>query len=126
MSKDTYNPNMRQPNGGCTFVRTHRHKPKIVYAVHQHRSCLDGYEYNVTVTSQSTKALQMLGQAYLDTIGTQYEPYLVAHIEYGFNKFATHPKPDNFQTTFSLAEFAAHHQCWKQEVTDYEITSDNI
>ena len=67
----------------------------------------------------------MLGQACLDTTSaSSHTPYLVAHVEYGFNRFATHPKPDNFQATFSLAEFAAHHQCWKLEITDYETTTN--
>ena len=110
-----------------TFVRTHRHRPRVVYAIHQPVQWAGGEDENASVTSQSGKALMLLGQACLDTTSASARtPYLVAHVEYGFNRFATHPKPDNFQATFSLAEFAAHHSQWKQEVTEYDITNQMV
>ena len=127
MKQDIYNPQKSQSSTGRTFVRTHRHRPRIVYSIHQSVPCEDGEAEDVTVTSQSGKALMMLGQACLDTTAdSAHTPYLVAHVEYGFNKFATHPRPDNIQTTFSLAEFAAHHSQWKQEVTEYDITNQMV
>ena len=104
-----------------TFVRVRRHKPRVVYAIHTPLPCELGEEESVVVTSQSGKALALLGQAYLDAQGSAYTPFLTAHVEYGFNKHANHPKPDNFSSDFSLAEFAAHHHKWKQEVTEYTI-----
>ena len=124
MRQDIYNPQKPQSSTGCTFVRTHRHRPRVVYSIHQSVPCEDGEAEDVTVTSQSGKALKLLGQACLNASTSAYTPYLVAHVEYGFNKFATHPKPDSLQATFSLAEFAAHHYCWKQKVTMYDI--DNL
>ena len=108
----------------CRFVRTHRHKARVVYAIHQPMPCEAGEEESVVVTSQSGKALALLGQACLDAQGSAHTPFLTAHVEYGFNKFATHPKPDNFHSDFSLAEFAAHHHKWKQDVTEYALPTD--
>ena len=105
----------------CRFVRTHRHKARVVYAIHQPLPCEDGEEESVVVTSQSGKALTLLGQACLDAQGSAHKPFLTAHVEYGFNRLANHPQPSNFHSDFSLAEFAAHHYKWKQEITEYEI-----
>ena len=106
----------------CRFVRTHRHKARVVYAIH---TCMTGDSNGelsaASVTSQAGKALTLLGQACLDVQGSAHTPYLTAHVEYGFNKFATHPKPADFHSDFSLAEFAAHHHKWKQEITDYAL-----
>lgn len=104
-----------------TFVRVLRHKPRVVYAIHQPLACEDGVEESVIVTSQSSKALTLLGQACLDAQGSAHTPFLTAHVEYGFNKYATHPKPESFSSDFTLAEFAAHHHKWKQEVTEYAL-----
>lgn len=124
MRQDIYNPQKPQSSTGCTFVRTHRHKPRIVYSIHKSVPCEGCEDASVSVTTQSGKALMMLGQACLDTTSASaHTPYLVAHVEYGFNKFAEHPKLGNFSTTFSLAEFAAHHLAWKQEVTDSVIAN---
>ena len=103
------------------FVRAPRHRPRVVYAIHSPLPCEGGEEESVVVTSQSSKALVLLGQACLDAQGSAHTPCIVAHVEYGFNKFATHPKPVNFHSDFSLAEFAAHHHKWKQEITEYTI-----
>ena len=122
MKQDIYN--MTKPTGLhtlCKFVRTHRHKARVVYAVHQPIPCEGGEEESVVVTSQSGKALTLLGQACLDAQGSAHTPFLTAHVEYGFNKFATHPKPADFHSDFSLAEFAAHHCDWKKDVTDYAL-----
>lgn len=104
------------------FVRVRRHKAKIVYVVH---TCLptdnDDGSFATVVTNQSGKALTLLGKACLDARNSSRQPYLTAHVEYGFNKHANHPKPDNFHSDFSLAEFAAHHFDWKKEVTEYAI-----
>ena len=83
--------------------------------------CEAGEEESVVVTSQSGKALTLLGQACLDAQGSAHTPFLTAHVEYGFNRHANHPKPDNFHSDFSLAEFAAHHHKWKQDVTEYAL-----
>ena len=104
-----------------TFVRAHRHKPRVVYAVHTLLPCEEGEAHSVVVTAQPGKALTLLGQACLDAHGSLHTPCIVAHVEYGFNKHANHPKPDNFHSDFSLAEFAAHHHKWKQEITEYTI-----
>lgn len=102
----------------CRFVRTHRHKARVVYAIHSDH-CEAGP--SVVVTAQSGKALTLLGQACLDAQGSAHTPFLTAHVEYGFNRHANHPKPDNFRSDFSLAEFAAHHHKWKQEITEYAL-----
>jgi len=106
----------------CKFVRTHRHKARVVYAIH---TCMPGDPNGellaANVTAQSGKALTLLGQACLNASNNSRQPYLTAHVEYGFNKHANHPKPDNFHSDFSLAEFAAHHHKWKQEVTEYAL-----
>ena len=122
MKQDIYNPSKpdAQPDM-CRFVRTHRHKARVVYAIHQPISCEAGEEESVVVTSQSGKALTLLGQACLDAQGSAHIPFLTAHVEYGFNKRADHPQPSNFQSDFSLAEFAAHHYKWKQEITEYAL-----
>ena len=130
MKQDIYNPTKPECSGlicqpledrKSKFVRAPRHRPRVVYAIHQPMPCEAGEEESVVVTAQSGKALTLLGQACLDAQGSAHTPFLTAHVEYGFNKFATHPKPDNFHSDFSLAEFAAHHHKWKQEVTEYEI-----
>ena len=127
MKQDIYNPQKPQSSTDRTFVRTHRHMPRVVYSIHKSVPCEGGEADDVSVTSQSGRALMMLGQACLDTTSdSAHTPYLVAHVEYGFNKFATHPKPDSLQATFSLAEFAAHHYCWKQKVTLYDITNQMV
>ena len=105
----------------CKFVRTHRHKSRVVYAIHTLVPCEGEETHSVVVTSQSGKALTLLGQACLDAQGSAHTPFLTAHVEYGFNKQANHPKPDNFHSDFSLAEFAAHHYKWKQEITEYAL-----
>ena len=105
----------------CKFVRAPRHRPRVVYAIHTLVPCEGEETHSVVVTSQSGIALTLLGQACLDARGSLHTPCIVAHVEYGFNKFATHPKPANFHSDFSLAEFAAHHHKWKQEITEYEI-----
>ena len=56
-SKPTSLPTM------CRFVRTHRHKARVVYAIHQPMPCEAGEDESVVVTSQSGKALALLGQA---------------------------------------------------------------
>ena len=104
-----------------TFVRVRRHKPRVVYAIHTPLPCELGEEESVVVTSQSGKAIALLGQACLDAHSSDYTPYIIAHVEYGFNKHANHPQPSNFHSNFSLAEFAAHHHKWKQEITEYTI-----
>ena len=114
-SKPTSLPTM------CRFVRTHRHKARVVYAIHQPIPCEDGEDASAVVTSQSGKALALLGQACLDARNSAHTPFLTAHVEYGFNRRADHPQPANFSSDFSLEEFAAHHYKWKQEVTEYEI-----
>ena len=123
MKQDIYNPT--KPTGlhaMCRFVRTHRHKARVVYAIHTSMPEDSNGELAAScVTSQSGKALTMLGQACLDARNSSRQPYLTAHVEYSYNKHAIHPKPDNFHSDFSLAEFAAHHHKWKQEVTEYEI-----
>ena len=116
-SKPTSLPTM------CRFVRTHRHKARVVYAIHQPMPCEAGEDESVVVTSQSGKALALLGQACLDAQGSAHTPFLTAHVEYGFNRHANHPKPDDLQADFSLAEFAAHHHEWKQEITEYALPS---
>ena len=130
MKQDIYNPNKPACSGlVCrpledrknTFVRTYRHKARVVYAIHQYMPCEEGEEESVVVTSQSGKALTLLGQACLDAQGSAHTPFITMHVEYGFNKFANHPKPANFSSDFSLAEFAAHHHKWKQEITEYTI-----
>lgn len=109
----------------CRFVRTHRHKARVVYAIH---TCMTGDSNGELaascVTSQSGKALTLLGQACLDAQGSAHTPFLTAHVEYSYNKHANHPKPDNFHSDFSLAEFAAHHHKWKQEVTEYALPTE--
>ena len=105
----------------CKFVRTHRHKARVVYAIHTLVPCEGEETHSVVVTAQSGKALTLLGQACLDAQGSAHTPFLTAHVEYGFNKQANHPKPDNFHSDFSLAEFAAHHYKWKQEITEYAL-----
>ena len=105
----------------CKFVRTHRHKARVVYAIHTLLPCEEGEAHSVVVTAQSGKALTLLGQACMDAQGSLHTPCIVAHVEYGFNKRANHPKPDDFHSDFSLAEFAAHHHKWKQEVTEYAL-----
>ena len=105
----------------CRFVRTLRHKARVVYAIHQPMPCEAGEEESVVVTAQSCKALTLLGQACLDAQGSAHTPYLTAHVEYSYNKQANHPKPDDLQSDFSLAEFAAHHHKWKQDITDYAL-----
>lgn len=122
MKQDIYNTT--KPTGQpamCRSVRIRRHKPRVVYAIHTLVPCEGGETHSVVVTSQSGKALTLLGQACLDARGSLHTPCIVAHVEYSCNKFATHPKPANFHSDFSLAEFAAHHHKWKQEVTEYEI-----
>ena len=133
MKQDIYNPTKPECSGlicrpledrKSTFVRVRRHKPRVVYAIHTMLPC-DGEEAcSATVTSQSGKALTLLGQACLDAQGSAHTPFLTAHVEYGFNKQANHPKPDNFHSDFSLAEFAAHHHKWKQEVTEYALPTE--
>ena len=109
----------------CKFVRAHRHKPRVVYAIHSYMpGDRNGELSAASVTSQSGKALTLLGQACLDAHGSLHTPCIVAHVEYGFNKHANHPKPDNFHSDFSLAEFAAHHHKWKQEVTEYALPTE--
>lgn len=132
MKQDIYNPTKPECSGlicrpledrKSTFVRVLRHKPKVVYAIHTYMPGGPNGELSAaSVTSQSGKALALLGQACLAAQGSAHTPFLTAHVEYGFNKHANHPKPDNFHSDFSLAEFAAHHHKWKQEVTEYEIT----
>lgn len=125
MKQDIYN--LTKPTSLPTmgrFVRTHRHKARVVYAIHTLVPCEGEETHSVVVTSQSSKALVLLGQACLDARGSLHTPCIVAHVEYGFNKFATHPKPDNFHSDFSLAEFAAHHHKWKQEVTEYALPTE--
>ena len=117
-TKPTGQPAMRR------FVRTHRHKPRVVYAIHTLVPCEGEEAHSVVVTSQSGKALTLLGQACLDAQGSAHTPFLTAHVEYSYNKFATHPKPADFHSDFSLAEFAAHHHKWKQEVTEYALPPD--
>ena len=114
-SKPTSLPTM------CRFVRTHRHKARVVYAIHTLVPCEGEETHSVVVTAQSGKALTLLGQACLDAQGSAHTPFLTAHVEYGFNKQANHPKPDDLQSDFSLAEFAAHHYKWKQEITEYAL-----
>lgn len=104
-----------------TFVRVRRHKPRVVYAIYQPMSCEAGEEERVVVTSQSGKALTLLGQACLDAQGSAHTPFITAHVEYSYNKLATHPQPSNFQSDFSLAEFAAHHHQWKKDITEYAL-----
>ena len=135
MKQDIYNPTKPECSSlicrpledrKSKFVRAPRHRPRVVYAIHQPFTYEAGGEESVVVTSQSGKALTLLGQACLDAQGSAHTPCIVAHVEYGFNKFATHPKPADFHSDFSLAEFAAHHLTWKKEITDYnlEITGD--
>lgn len=104
------------------FVRVRRHKAKIVYVVH---TCLptdnDDGSFATVVTNQSGKAMQLLGQAMLDAHNVQCDPYLVAHVEYSFNRQAGHETPASLHQTFTLAEFAAHFAQWRTEVTEYEI-----
>ena len=122
MKQDIYNP--AKPIGQpamCRFVRTHRHKARVVYAIHTLVPCEGEETHSVVVTSQAGKALTLLGQACLDAQGSAHTPFLTAHVEYGFNKFATHPKPADFHSDFSLSEFAAHHHKWKQDVTEYAL-----
>ena len=106
----------------CKSVRTRRHKPRVVYAIH---TCMPGDPNGelsaASVTSQSGKALTLLGQACLDAQGSAHTPFITVHVEYSYNKLATHPQPSNFHSDFSLAEFAAHHHKWKQEITEYNI-----
>ena len=110
-----------RPTPAQPAVRTRRHKPRVVYAIHTHIN-VDGEESpSATVTSQSGKALTLLGQACLGAQGSAHTPFITVHVEYGYNKLATHPKPTSFHTDFSLAEFAAHHHKWKQEITEYNI-----
>ena len=103
------------------FIRAPRHRPRVVYAIHQPMPCEAGEEESVVVTSQSGKALALLGQACLDARNSAHTPFLTAHVEYGFNRRADHPQPANFSSDFSLAEFAAHHHKWKQDVTEYSL-----
>ena len=106
----------------CRFVRTHRHRPRVVYAIHTYMPGDSNGELAAScVTSQSGKAMTMLGQACLDAQGSAHTPFITVHVEYSYNKLANHPQPSNFHSDFSLAEFAAHHHKWKQEVTEYEI-----
>ena len=130
MKQDIYNPTkpecsslICQPleDRKGTFVRVLRHKPRVVYATHTLLPCEEGEAHSVVVTAQPGKALTLLGQACLDAHGSLHTPRIVAHVEYGFNKHANHPKPDNFHSDFSLAEFAAHHHKWKQEITEYTV-----
>ena len=106
----------------CRFVRTHRHKARVVYAI---RTCMpvdpNGELSAANVTAQSGKALALLGQACLNASSSSRQPYLTAHVEYGFNRRADHPQPANFSSDFSLAEFAAHHHKWKQDITEYAL-----
>ena len=104
-----------------TFVRVRRHKPRVVYSIHQPVPCQEYEEEGVSVTSQSGKALALLGQACLYARGSAYTPYLEAHVEYCFNRLAGHPKPDDIKAEFSLAEFAAHHHQWKKDITEYAL-----
>ena len=122
MKQDIYNPAkpISQP-AMCKFVRTHRHKARVVYAIHQPMPCEAGEEESVVVTAQSGKALTLLGQACLDAQGSAHTPFITVHVEYSYNKLATHPKPADFHSDFSLAEFAAHHHKWKQDVTEYAL-----
>lgn len=108
-------------NKRSTFVRVIRHKPRVVYSIHHPIPCQEGEVEGVTVTSQSGKALTLLGQACLDAQGSAHTPFITAHVEYGFNKLAGHPKPDYIKAEFSLAEFAAHHHQWKKDITEYSI-----
>ena len=130
MKQGIYNPTKPECSGlicrpledrKSKFVRAPRHRPRVVYAIHTLVPCEGEETHSVVVTSQSSKALVLLGQACLDARGSAHTPCIVAHVEYGFNKFATHPKPANFHSDFSLAEFAAHHHKWKQEITEYTI-----
>ena len=127
MKQDIYNTT--KPTGQpamCRFVRTHRHKARVVYAVH---TCMPGDPNGelsaASVTSQSGKALTMLGQACLDAQGSAHTPFITVHVEYSYNKRADHPQPSNFHSDFSLAEFAAHHHKWKQEVTEYALPTED-
>ena len=124
MKQDIYNaakPTSSAQPAMCGFVRTHRHKARVVYTIHQPMPCEAGEEERVVVTSQSGKALTLLGQACLDAQGSAHTPFLTAHVEYGFNKLAGHPKPDYIKAEFSLAEFAAHHHQWKKDITEYAL-----
>ena len=109
-------------NKRSTFVRVRRHKPRVVYVIH---TCMPGDPNGklsaASVTSQSGKALTLLGQACLDAQGSAHTPFITAHVEYSYNKLAAHPQPSNFRSDFSLAEFAAHHHQWKKDITEYNI-----
>lgn len=111
----------------CKFVRAPRHRPRVVYAIHTYMpGDYNGELAASCVTSQSGKAHTLLGQACLDAQGSAHTPYLTAHVEYGFNRHAAHPKPDDFKADFSLAEFAAHHSQWKKEITNYVVTNQMV
>ena len=116
-------------NSLCNFARVPRHRPRIVYVVQGLTPAtvtaagvvVD--EAASTVTSSSVTALRLLGEACLvgQAQTPQRTPVLVAHVEYSLNRFAEHPKPENFRVVFNLAEFAAHHAGWKEDVTHYPI-----
>lgn len=133
MKQDIYNPTKPEcsglicrplEDGKSKFVRAPRHRPRVVYAIYKTIQCEAGEDASVVVTSQAGKALTLLGQACLATQGCAHTPFLTAHVEYSYNKQANHPKPDDMQSDFSLAEFAAHHHKWKQDVTEYALPTD--
>lgn len=126
MKQDIYSrPTPAAQPAMCKFVRAPRHRPRVVYAIHTYMPGDPNGELAAScVTSQAGKALTLLGQACLDAQGSAHTPFLTAHVEYGFNKFATHPKPADFHSDFSLSEFAAHHHKWKQEVTEYALPTE--